>query len=253
MRLFAALLLPMLAACTGPIPADIPTDHEYLVVVKTIRLPDYMDWYTRFAEHSWIDLKNGDEDSWTRIEIDGTMSGVIIEKLSSEDARANVRWDNPAFVLETFHGAQARELIPRILESAHAVTDFGRREFTAIDEGWMEKFIPPIDGRMYDAWPGPNSNTLIAQIIDNTPGLHAELHHNAVGKDYPELFRAGITASGYGLEADFGQIGLGLGLRQGVELHLAGLTAGISLWPPALKIPLLPRIGIHQGWAGTAE
>ena len=254
MKLFAALLLSTLAACTGPVPADIPTDQEWLVVVKTIRLPDYMDWYTRFAEHSWIDLKDGNEDSWTRIEIDGTMSGVVIEELSSEDARANIRWDNPAFVLQTYRGEEARELIPRIIESARAVTDFGTRELTRLDDaGWMEKFIPPADGRLYEAWPGPNSNTLIAQIIDATPGLHAELHHNGVGKDYPDLFRAGVTASGYGLEADLGYLGVGIGLRQGVELHLVGLTAGISLWPPALKLPLLPRIGVHQGWVGTAD
>jgi hypothetical protein len=224
-----------------------------MVLVKTVRLPNYMDWYTRFAEHSWIDLKDGNEQSWTRIEIEGTISGVVIEELSAEDARANMRWDNPVFVLESFQGAEAQELIPRILESANAVTDFGRLEFHRIEDGgWTERFIPPTDGRLYDAWPGPNSNTMIAQIIDRTAGLHAELHHNGVGKDYPDVFRAGLTASGYGVEADFGQLGLGIGLRQGIELHLAGLTAGLSLWPPALKLPFLPRIGVHQGWVGKS-
>ncbi|MCP4094173.1 MAG: DUF3750 domain-containing protein [Planctomycetes bacterium] len=252
MRRIAALFLSILAACTGPVPAEIPTEYDHLVVVKTIRLPDYMDWYTRFAEHSWIDLKDGNENAWTRIEIDGVMSGVVIEELSAEDARANERWDNPVFVLESFHGVEAQDLIPRVLESANAVTDFGYREMFRNEDTWAMKFIPPTDGRLYDAWPGPNSNTLIAQIIDRTAGLHAELHHNGVGKDYPDVFRAGITASGLGVEADFGQLGLGLGFRQGVELHLAGLTAGLSLWPPALKLPFLPRIGVHQGWVGKS-
>jgi hypothetical protein len=224
-----------------------------MVVVSTVRLPDYMDWYTRFAEHTWIDLKQGSEDAWTRIEISGTMSGVVVESISAAEARERIRWDNPAFVLEVYYDEQARELIPRILESARSIEDFGKRETTEMEDGWSMVFHAPENGRLYDAWPGPNSNTLIAQIIDRTPGLHAELHHNAVGKDYPDLFRAGFTSSGYGIEADAGLLGFGLGLRQGVELHAFGLTAGISLWPPALKIPLLPRIGVHQGWVGSVQ
>ena len=230
MKRFATVLLCILPACVGPVPADLPTDHDWMVVVNTVRLPDSMDWYTRFAEHSWIDLKQGSEDDWTRIEISGTTSGVVIKSIKASRAREPIRWDNPAFVLEVYVGEEARELIPGILQSARSVPDYGR---------------------LYDAWPGPNSNTLIAQIIDRTPGLHAELHHNAVGKDYPNGFRAGFTSSGYGVEADAGLLGVGLGLRQGVELHLFGLTAGVSLWPPALKIPLLPRLGVHQGWVGS--
>jgi len=224
-----------------------------MVVVSTVRLPDYMDWYTRFAEHTWIDLKQGSEDDWTRIEISGTMSGVVIESISAEEARDPIRWSNPAFVLEVHYDDDAREMIPMILESANSIQDFGTRELHGTEDGWSITFHAPENGRLYDAWPGPNSNTLIAQIIDRTPGLHAELHHNAVGKDYPETFRAGITSSGYGVEADLGLLGLGLGLRQGIEVHLFGLTAGVGLWPPALKIPLLPRIGVHQGWVGTPQ
>jgi hypothetical protein len=253
MKLFAAALLCAVTACTGPVPEDLPADHDWMVVVSTVRLPDYMDWYTRFAEHTWIDLKQGSEDAWTRIEISGTMSGVVVESITAEEAREMIRWDNPAFVLEVHYDEDARELIPRILESARSIEDYGTRERTEMDHGWAVLFRAPENGRLYDAYPGPNSNTLIAQIIDRTPGLHAELHHNAVGKDYPDLFRAGFTSSGYGVEADLGYLGLGLGLRQGVELHAFGLTAGISLWPPALKIPLLPRIGIHQGWVGSAQ
>ena len=253
MKLYAAALLCAVPACVGPVPADLPTDHDWMVVVNTVRLPDYMDWYTRFAEHTWIDLKDGDEESWTRIEIDGAMSGVVISSIGPEDARANMRWSNSVFVLEVYYAQEARDLIPLVLESARSIQDYGTREHIQIEEGWSEKFIAPSNGRLYEAWPGPNSNTLIAQIIDRTPGLHAELHHNAVGKDYPASFRAGFTASGYGVEADFGLLGAGIGLRQGLELHMIGLTAGISLWPPALKLPLLPRIGIHQGWVGAAE
>jgi hypothetical protein len=253
MRFLAACTLAVAGACVGPAPADLPTDHDWMVVVGSVRLPDYMDWYTRFAEHAWIDLKQGDEDSWTRIEISGTISGVEIFPTDAQTVRDDFRWDNRAAVLEVYYDEEARELIPRILANAAAVEDFGHSEFTREEDGGWTISRGEPEGRPYDAWPGPNSNTLIAQIIDATPGLHAELHHNSVGKDYPDIFRAGPTASGYGLEFDFGLLGAGLGRRQGAELHLFGLTAGISLWPPALKIPLIPRIGIHQGWVGTME
>jgi hypothetical protein len=30
------------------------------------------------------------------------------------------------------------------------------------------------------------------------------------------------------------------------------LTLGLSFWPPAIKLPLLPRFGAHQGWVDAA-
>ena len=220
-----------------------------MVVVSSVRLPDNMDWYTRFAEHAWIDLKQG-EEGWTRIEITGTWSGVDVSHPQETTVRETHRWDNRATVLALYRGEEAEHLIPQILQAAEEVRDFGRQEITMRENGtWTGKFHAPDDGRLYDAWPGPNSNTLIAQILDAVPGFAAELHHNSVGKDYPDGFRAGSTSSGCGFEADFGLLGAGLGWKQGVELHVAGLTAGLSLWPPALKIPLLPRIGVPAGLA----
>ena len=71
---------------------------------------------------------------------------------------------------------------------------------------------------------------------------------NSSGKDLARGFAAGPTLSGTGLRLDSDYLGLALGLREGAELHLAGLTLGVGLWPPALKLPLLPRLGVHPGW-----
>jgi len=223
-----------------------------MVVVQTVRLPDYMDWYTRFAEHAWIDIKQGSENSWTRIEIGGPSSGVVVEQVTGASVRAPLRWENRVSVLETIDGEAARRAIPRLLEIAEAELDYGRQEVLSVDIDSWHIINHPAEARDYDAWPGPNSNTFIATLVEGTPELHAELHHNSVGKDYPRGMRAGVTSSGYGLEADVGYLGLGLGLRQGLELHFLQLTAGLSFWPPALKIPLIPRIGVHQGWVGAA-
>jgi len=249
--LLCALLYAIPLSCVGPSPTRLTASEDYMVVVSTVRLPDSMDWYTRFAEHAWIDVKQGSEDAWTRIEIGGPSSGVDVFKTTSADVRAPIRWQNRVSVLETITGKRAQQAIPRLLELAAAENDFGDQETVANGEnGWHMLQHPPTT-RKYHAWPGPNSNTFIATLVEGTPGLHAELHHNSVGKDYPRGIRAGITSSGYGIEADVSYLGAGIGLRQGVEVHFLQLTAGISLWPPALKIPLIPRIGIHQGWIGA--
>lgn len=223
-----------------------------MVVVATVRLPDSMDWYTRFAEHAWIDLKQGSEEAWVRVEIGTPSSGVKVFPIDPDEARATHRWDNRVSILEIVTGPAAREIGPQVIAAARAVVDFGQQVLVVHPDGSWEGHIEPPEGRPYEAFPGPNSNTLIATIVEAVPGLHAELHHNAVGKDYPQGFRAGRTSSGYGVEADSSYLGAGIGLRQGLELHVAQLTFGVGLWPPALKLPFLPRIGIHQGWIGAS-
>ena len=239
-------------SCIGPSPSDLPVAEPYLVVVNSVRLPDYMQWYTRFAEHTWIDIKDGDAESWHRLEVSGQNTGVEIGAIPESDAIDPLRWDNRVSVLETLTGDEAQMAIPTLLHLAETEPDFGHSIlYLHVDNTWTRSGTSGA-ARLYNAWPGPNSNTFVTALIDGTPELHAELHHNAVGKDYPRSFRAGRTSAGWGLELDTSYLGVGLGLRQGFELHLAGLTAGISLWPPALKLPLFPRLGIHQGWVGTA-
>ncbi|PCJ52787.1 MAG: hypothetical protein COA70_11425 [Planctomycetota bacterium] len=239
-------------ACVGPSPIRLTEQADYMVVVNTVRLPDTMDWYTRFAEHAWIDVKQGNEASWTRIEIGGPSSGIDVFHITSAEVRAPIRWKNRVSVLETITGERAKLAIPQLLRLAAAEKDFGTWKTVSEKDNNWHAIRHPAQARDYDAWPGPNSNTFIATLIEGTPELHAELHHNSVGKDYPRSMRAGMTSSGYGFEADLGYLGAGIGLRQGLELHFMQLTAGIGLWPPALKIPLIPRIGIHQGWIGAA-
>ena len=39
-------------------------------------------------------------------------------------------------------------------------------------------------------------------------------------------------------------LGLKIGLKEGIEIHIIGLAIGIDLWPPAIIVPLGPgRIG----------
>jgi len=230
------LLLFALApgACGTPPPSALDLEGQQAVVlVKTVRLPDDMEWYTRFAHHSWIELRMPGE-GWQRVEIIDEVSPPQVRALAPDDVTADYRWEHSVQVLESIHGELARRAGARILTLTSACTEFG------------------AEGRGYHAWPGPNSNSFVAWVIENTPELHAELDHNAVGKDDTAPFRLGLTSAGYGVEIDTPYLGAGLGLRQGAELRLLGLTFGISLWPPALKIPILPRLGFQPGVVGAA-
>lgn len=224
-----------------------------MVLVKTARLPDNMDWYTRFAHHAWLEVRLEGE-SWQRVEIIDEWSPPRMQTIAESTVLADYRWRRPVDVLEVLVGKSAQAAGERVLELTRQCEEFGvshDRRQRAKDSGADPDSLTMI-GRGYRAWPGPNSNSFVAWVIENTPHLHAELDHNAVGKDDTTPFRVGLTTSGYGVEIDSSYLGAGVGLRQGAELRIAGLTFGIGLWPPAIKLPILPRIGFAPGLVGAS-
>ena len=98
----------------------------------------------------------------------------------------------------------------------------------------------------YRAWPGPNSNTFIAAIMDAVPEMRATLPPTAIGKDYPydgKWLR--LTAGGTGIRLTLGGYGgITLGWVEGVEVNILGAVAGLDIRRPALKIPGFGRIGM---------
>ena len=96
----------------------------------------------------------------------------------------------------------------------------------------------------YRAWPGPNSNTFVAAVLDAMPGVKATLPPTAIGKDYPydgRWFRRTSSRTGLALTLG-GYAGLTVGWVEGVELSLLGLVVGVDVRRPALKLPGLGRI-----------
>lgn len=98
----------------------------------------------------------------------------------------------------------------------------------------------------YRLWPGPNSNTYIAWVLEDA-GLALDLPPRMVGKDWIGTFATGVATSHArtGLRASVLGLGATVGLREGVELNLLGATLGIDLWPPAVKTPL-GRFGVAE-------
>jgi hypothetical protein len=217
----AALLA--LAGCHVARPSELPLEPAWIVAVKSTRMPDGEPAITHFAHHSWIDVKAGDEQSWERVEVLSESSGVRRMPIGAAVARADRRWhDREVRLLGVLQGDEARAAVERIQGLA------GELEQKYRDD--------------YLAWPGPNSNTLLADIASETPELAFLLHHNAVGKDYPGWIAAGITTTRTGVHLDTLPLGFAIGLREGVELHLLQLTFGVSFWPPRLELPFLPEI-----------
>ena len=99
----------------------------------------------------------------------------------------------------------------------------------------------------YRAWPGPNSNTFVAAIIDAVPEIRAALPPTAIGKDFPydgRWLRRAPSATGLRLTIG-GYLGVTLAWVEGVEVNILGAVAGLDLRRPAIKLPGLGRLGMR--------
>ncbi len=106
-------------------------------------------------------------------------------------------------------------------------------------------YLQPVhDG--YLPWPGPNSNTLVDQLLRKCD-LHADLPATAIGKDYRGVIGASTTSGGTGVQLETPLAGLRLGITEGVELHLFAFALGIDFWPPAVIVPFgAGRVGFDD-------
>jgi hypothetical protein len=97
----------------------------------------------------------------------------------------------------------------------------------------------------YRTWPGPNSNTFIAHIGRNVPELRLDLPPTAIGKDYlPGGSLVALAPSGTGVQVSlFGVLGVLVAAEEGLEVNLLGLSFGIDLARPALRLPGVGRLG----------
>ena len=191
-------------------------------MIKSVRLPDrsWLPWYSRFAEHLWIDFLYA--GTWHRMEWDD-INHIRTFEIGPEQAFVDERWERSIAVHESYRGPWAEGVAARLLTVAP--------EYPCVDD--------------YRAWPGPNSNSFVEWLAIEM-GMPVVLPPQAIGKDFTTWFHAGLTSSRTGIEIETLPLGLQVGLREGVELHLLGLTMGVGLWPPALKLPFLPAI--PGGW-----
>lgn len=198
---------------------DPATTREAVVQVYGART---WGWRGNFGVHTWVAVKPADAAAYTVYEVIGWRLRWADTVVAIHQRAADARWyGNVPELYAEKRGAEAEPLIPRI--------DAAARSY-------------PYAGE-YTAWPGPNSNTFVAWITRAVPELAADLPPTAIGKDYlPGIF--GAAPSGRGLQFSLGGLfALTASGVEGLELNLLGLTFGLNPFDPALKLPLLGRLG----------
>lgn len=185
-------------------------------------------WKGAFGVHSWIAVKPSGANHYTRIEVLGYALRWSGSTVRVRSGRADGYWygSRPWLLRDVRGGDNVDQMIERLLQAA--------------------KDYPY--NKQYKVWPGPNSNTFIAYLARTVPELRLELPPTAIGKDFlPRGALAMRTPSGTGIQVSAGGLlGILVGPEEGLEVNLLGLTAGIDLYPPALKLPGIGRIGLQD-------
>lgn len=180
-------------------------------------------WRGVFGVHTWMAVKPPRARAYTVYELIGWKLRWDDSAVSIGERDPDSRWyGNAPQLLAQMRGADAEALIPRIDKAARAY---------------------PF-ATEYSAWPGPNSNTFTAWITREVPELRADLPPTAIGKDYlgASVFASAPSGSG-GQFSVLGALGVTVSTVEGLEFNLLGLTFGLDPWPPAIKLPLVGRLG----------
>ena len=181
-----------------------------------------VSWRGIVASHAWVVVKEDGARAYQRFDYTAWGQPIWVDRFVPDG-----RWFGSApETVFAADGAAAEAMIPRI---------------RAVVSGYRYAKLGD-----YRLWPGPNSNTFVAAVMDAVPEMRASLPATAIGKDFPYDGRwLGTTPSGTGVRVNLGgYLGLTLGWVEGIELNLLGAVAGLDLRRPALKLPGLGRVGI---------
>lgn len=200
----------------------LPPAAQHPDAVVRVFAAQTVRWRGIFAVHCWVVLKPEGATAYTRY--DYTAWGEPIRVNGFEpDGRWFGRVPEVVFAAD---GAAAAVLIPRMQAAIAGYAWHNRGD--------------------YRPWPGPNSNTFVAAVLDAAPEIRVSLPPTAIGKDYPYDHRwLRPTSSGTGIRLTLGgYAGLTLGWVEGFEINILGAVAGIDVRRPAIKLPGLGRIGM---------
>lgn len=201
----------------APDPATTPEAVVQVYAARAVR------WRGYFGVHTWIAAKPSNATQFTVYEVMGyrlrrTGTSVVVHQRAAD----GYWYGNRPELLTDVRGPGVDELISRIEDAV--------------------KRYPYAD--RYRIWPGPNSNTFTAFVTREVPELRVDLPPTAIGKDYLGMMPVGMTPSGTGGQLSlFGLAGVLVGVEEGVELNLLGLTFGVDPRSLSLKLPIVGRLG----------
>lgn len=190
-------------------------------------------WRGAFGVHTWIAVKDQGAAGYEVHEVIGWRMRSGRSVVSTSMRAPDARWygAEPELLFD-LRGEAAAALIEPIREAA--------RNYPHADR--------------YEVWPGPNSNTFVAHVIREVPGLDLELPVTAIGKDYLADGFLARAPSGTGYQLNVGGIlGVIAAWDEGLEFNLLGLSFGIDVRDPAIKLPGLGRLGAGNRQAAHAQ
>ncbi len=196
-----------------------PAEANPGAIVRVFAAPT-VRWRGIVAVHCWIVLKAEGAPRYMRYDATAWGDPIRVNGFVPDG-----RWFGRApEVVFAADGAEAAAMISRIEAAIAAYPWQGHGD--------------------YRAWPGPNSNTFVAALLDAVPEAGAVLPPTAIGKDYPHDGRwLRRTATGLRLTLG-GYAGVTLGWIEGIEVNILGGVAGFDIRRPAVKLPGLGRIGM---------
>lgn len=186
-------------------------------------------WKGAAAVHTWVAVKPEGAPAYLVYEVIGWRARYGGSALVVSHRAPDARWfgSEPEIYADK-RGPEAQRLIERV--------DAAARAYPYANE--------------YTLWPGPNSNTFTAWITRAVPELEADLPATAIGKDYlgDRVFAAAPSGSGLQFSL-FGLLGMTASKVEGIEVNVLGASLGANLFPPALKLPFVGRVGVtrHNG------
>jgi hypothetical protein len=207
---------------------DPTTTPEAVVQVYAART---VGWRGVFGVHTWVTVKREGAPAYQRYEVIGWGVERGAPALRVDRTGPDNYWfgARPELLVDV-RGAEVDALITRI-EAAVAAYPYRSS---------------------YRTWPGPNSNTFVAHVARAVPELRLVLPPTAIGKDF--LPGGAIFASspaGRGVQLSLlGVAGVLAGWEEGLEINVLGLTFGIDVKAPALKLPVAGRLGVTPALHG---
>jgi len=204
--------------------AGIAPDPVHIVdeaIVQVYAAPTY-GWRGFLAVHPWIIYKRPGETAYTRYDVVGWRAPQVVQR-------------NYAVPDGLWYGSTPQLLVDHRGEHVQAMIDD------------IETAVASYPyANTYRSYPGPNSNTFLAHIGRQVPALKLDLPANAIGKDYRALTDpVGLSTTGSGVQVSLlGLLGVAVGWQEGLEFNVLALNFGLDLNPPALRLPLLGRLGL---------
>lgn len=236
----ALLLLPLGGGCTplerlgqnwwelrrdssGQAP-DPSTAPDAVIQVYAARA---VGWRGVMAVHTWVAVKPSGAPAYTRYEVMGWGVGRGAPAIRVNRAGPDDYW----------FGSRPELLVDRRGEGVDALITRVRAA--------VEAYPYPAS---YWTWPGPNSNTFTAYLGRAVPELRLDLPATAIGKDFiPGGLPVAMSPSGTGLQLSLlGLLGVTAGAEEGLELNVLSLTFGVDVKRPALKLPVVGRLGFSR-------